>query len=553
MSPVNDNTPKDDNNILLPFYEQAFTANSNTPKEVSKERYQILGVIDEGSSKKILKVEDTLTRRILAMATLKSSSAPELELFEREARLTASLQHPHILPVYDIGTHEKYGPYFTTKLIQGTSLRQLLQKLHEDSGQVQITQRLEIFLKICDAISYVHSRGVLHLDLKPGNIHISDYGEVLVLDWGLAKIKDSMISDEFIDSFSFDQIEQKYLTLRGSIKGTPGYLAPEQCSKGGIKSHLTDIYSLGVILYELVTLEALITGDTHTLIGKTSRGDLAFQGKLLTPGLEAIIHRAVAFSPEQRYQQVNELSRDIQAYIQGFAPQAEQAGVLRELRLFTRRHKRLFLTSLFFILSLVISTAFYINNISQTLLKLQRAQQLTKYEKSQKEKFQSAAQPQLLEEMKNSLRDLNWKASLKIAQQLNEISPTEKYQDLLATLYLLNHPQKHCLMLLKQHRSPWSQVLRDIIESDYSNNSFFKQLQEDKTTKTLVLLSHFILAGKFPWKSIELLSKWSQVNDTRWLVRLAQKVNKTRQKLILTQVHTILKSSLWPARALVAE
>ncbi|NQZ58155.1 MAG: protein kinase, partial [Lentisphaeraceae bacterium] len=552
MTPANDNNSKDEYDFLSSFYDEAYDPPQKAPTEVSKDRYKILELIDEGSSKKILKVEDTLTRRVLAMATLKQTSAPQLELFEREARLTASLQHPHILPVYDIGTHEKYGPYFTTKLIQGMSLRQLLQNLHDGHKQIQTNQRLEIFLKICDAISYVHSRGVLHLDLKPENIHISDYGEVLVLDWGLAKIQDSLVSDEFIDSYSFDKIEQKYLTLRGRVKGTPGYLAPEQCSKSAQKSHLTDIYSLGVILYELVTLEALITGDTHTLIDKTSRGDLAFQSKLLTPGLEAIIRRAVAFTDEQRYQQVNALSSDIQAYHQGFAPQAEQAGVLRELRLFTRRHQRLFLTSLFFILSLVASTAFYINNISQTLLKLQQSQQLIKYERKQKDRFKSAAQPQIIEDIQLSLKVLDWSDALQKAQQLNDISQTEENQNLLATLYLLNYPPKHCLTLLKQHNSQWSQLLSTILRSDYTDNSVFKQLNNDSTTKTLLLLSHFILTDKFPLQSLSLLTKWQQVTDTQWLVKLAATVKQNQRKLILSRIHTLLKNSLWPARALIA-
>ncbi|NQZ57611.1 MAG: serine/threonine protein kinase, partial [Lentisphaeraceae bacterium] len=483
--------------FISSFYDEAFTLQDKSQQSTSTDRYEILAVVNEGASKKILKVEDSLTRRVLAMATLKDTSPLQLELFEREARLTASLQHPHILPVYDIGHHETYGPYFTTKLIQGMSLRQLLKNLNKGNSQLSVNQRLEIFIKVCDALSYVHSRGVLHLDLKPENIHISDYGEVLVLDWGLAKIQDSLVTDEFIDSYSFDSVEQKYTTLCGTVKGTPGYLAPEQCTKNGVKSSLTDIYSLGALLYELITLKPLIVGDTQTLLAKTARGDLNINSSLLTPGLEAVVRRAVAFCGEQRYQQVSALSSDIQTYLQGFAPQAEQAGVLRELRLFIRRHQRVFSISLFFIICLIASTIFYISNISRsktkiqnTLSQLHESQRRFFHEQKQKLNFQIAAQPKLIEDLKQSLSLLDWETSLTKAKELNDISSSKENQDLLATLYFIQGHEEPSLRQINMPASEWTSLLREVVNSDFRDEAIFNELNSGESSKKLLLLSH---------------------------------------------------------------
>ena len=175
------------------------------------------------------------------------------------------LQHPNIVPLYDIGLNEHGQPYFTMKLIQGRTLRDILEELkngnEKDLKDYSLPERIDIFLKICDALAYAHSRGIAHLDLKPDNITVSTYGDVVVCDWGLAAIigKNEEIDQALTESL--DYYSKRYYTLTGEIKGTPGYMSPEQ-AKGGneTKDERSDIYALGSILYELLCLDHALDG-----------------------------------------------------------------------------------------------------------------------------------------------------------------------------------------------------------------------------------------------------------------------------------------------------
>ena len=166
---------------------------------VVEDRYDKGSVVNQGGMKKILKTIDSLTNRPVAKAVLIDfEDADKAESFLREARLTAALEHPNIIPVYDIGVDDTQGPFFTMKLVGGKNLAEILKKMSKEQEQSNYSLRdlLTIFLKICDAIHYAHSKGILHLDLKPENIQIGDYGEVLVCDWGLAKVMEHVANGE---------------------------------------------------------------------------------------------------------------------------------------------------------------------------------------------------------------------------------------------------------------------------------------------------------------------------------------------------------------------
>ena len=376
----------------------------------------------------------------------------------------------------------------------------------------------------------------------------------------MAKIQDSMVHDEFIDSYSFDHIEQKYLTLHGTVKGTPGYLAPEQCSAHGKKNCRTDIYSLGALLYELVTLKPLISGNIKILIDKTSRAELDIDSKSLSPGLEAIVRKALSFENHQRYQHVKEFSFDIQPYLQGFSPRAEQAGALREMGLFIRRHQRIFILSLVSIVCLIASTLVYIDNISRSntktqkaLRELQNSQLRAAQAERQTASFQTAAEPQLLKDTRELFIALNWPGALSKFHKLSKVSPTIKNRDVLATLYLLNWQKKRSLFLLRSHNSKWSHMLTAILQDDYDNDDFFIEFTTEYSTKSLLLLSHFLLKDKFTDQSLKLLQRWPQVRDTPWLINLAAKLSPNTKQRILARVYILLKRSPWPMRVLMAE
>lgn len=347
---------------LQPVFDEILTV---------EERYCKGSLVDQGGVKKILKTIDSLTGRPVAKAILIDFEDPaKTESFLREARLTAALEHPNIMPVYDIGVDEVQGPFFTMKLAGGTNLASILKKLSKENSDFEYSLRelMLIFLKICDAISYAHSKGILHLDLKPENIQVGDFGEVLVCDWGLAKV---MEEAENCSDFSADLDPSLYsdVTLDGMLKGTPGYMAPEQIKTGLYsKDRRTDIYALGGILYSLLSLKAPCESKTvediltETLLANIQAPSTrAVQGRFVPPSLEAVAMKALELRPEDRYQSVAELRLEINKWLGGFATEAENAGFVKSLWLLLKRHKAV--SSL--LLILLLSSLFAVYKVKQ--------------------------------------------------------------------------------------------------------------------------------------------------------------------------------------------
>lgn len=314
--------------------------------EVSSEqpRYSDCCEIGRGGMKRISRVYDHSSGRYVAIAQLHADATPDAyESFLREARLTASLQHPNIIPVYDVGLLDE-APFFTMELKTGNSLRDWVadgtpstRAVHERRSEL-----LEIFLKVCDAVSYAHSRSVLHLDLKPANIQIGKFGGVMVCDWGLSKIIGD--PDDALETKSLDPDLLNAMTLDGNIKGTPGYMAPEQLEAGGDKTPLTDVFSLGATLYALLTGRNPGTENVETTFDKTRKGQLFEFGTVehekVPKSLRAVIRKATALVPAQRYQSVESLRKDVHQYLSGFPTFAEQAGFAKQLFLLCKRNKR---------------------------------------------------------------------------------------------------------------------------------------------------------------------------------------------------------------------
>ena len=367
--------------------------NGNSAKELSpqpKGKYKLEKTVATGGMKAIQKIKDRDTGRDAAMAVI----LPQIELenvtinrFIQEARITANLEHPNIVPVHDIGVNTSGEPYFVMKLLSGETLASIISKLNNKNSQYRkkfnLHHRLEIFMKICNAVAFAHSRGIIHLDLKPENIQIGDFGEVLVLDWGLAKPIDS-VEDELpisrkkkhakkgrkIESLEIstsnihDRIGDSTIdiTVDGVIKGTPGYMAPEQVhGKNNEKNERTDIYALGAILYSLLTLQRPVEGDnSETLIINARAGNIIPPAKrtpsrLIPKSLEAVAMKSLAFRPDDRYQTVAELGYDIDAFIGGFATSAEKAGLLKQVFLLIKRHRAV----AFFILLLILTISVF--------------------------------------------------------------------------------------------------------------------------------------------------------------------------------------------------
>ncbi len=390
----------------------------------------------------VLDARDQKLGRSVAMKVMlrRNASEEEQQRFLQEARVLGQLAHPNIVPVHDVGTDEQGRLFYTMKLVQGVTLHEVIGKLKagdkETLAKYPLNALLTVFQKVCDAVAFAHSRGIIHRDLKPQNIMVGEFGEVLVMDWGLAKIlPGSAAAEEAAKTLplrgqlgqtgptgtlplnspaaqdhatlvagSAALVEEAtlvagsgsaasapklnfttpeptsssgaYATLDGAVMGTPHYMSPEQ-AEGKIAEldGRSDIFSLGGILYSLLTLRPPVEGDSlEEILSKVRSGTIApptafnapsstTQAKTPTTGtvteprkiyplphcpdgkvptaLSAVTMKALTRDKLRRYQTVAEFTQDIVAYQGGFATSAENANALTLLRLFIHRHKAL--------------------------------------------------------------------------------------------------------------------------------------------------------------------------------------------------------------------
>ncbi|MCM8536436.1 MAG: serine/threonine protein kinase [Lentisphaeraceae bacterium] len=337
------------------------------------EHFADISKYSEGGLKIIHLCHDCRTNRRVAMATLKDDHDPQkVEAFIREAKLNAALQHPNIVPVYEIGIDDE-SPWFTMKFIAGRSLEELLDELldNKENELSDLNSRLDVFIKICDAISYAHSLGVLHLDIKPANIRISNYGDVVVCDWGLADVISSECDESLLEYCSLVEYDLTTLTVDGNVKGTLGYMSPEQTSKTKVrKGTHTDVFSLGAVLYSLLTFHKAFTGKSFTeVIDKTAKCDFprpSFYSPEVPQSLEAVCLKAMSLNIEDRYTTVADLKKEIVNYRNGFATNAENASLLKALQLFYLRHKTVSLISSFTLILIIVLGVLALNHLSLT-------------------------------------------------------------------------------------------------------------------------------------------------------------------------------------------
>ena len=329
-----------------------------------QERYGQAELIAVGGMKRIFKVLDRHGNRHVAMARLHEDASDLLfDPFIREARLTALLEHPNVISVHDVGVDKEGKPYFTMDLKAGDGLDVVLQKTLADGGY-PLSERLDIFLKVCDAITYAHSRDVIHLDLKPANIQVGHYGEVLVCDWGLGKLIGG--TDEIDDDVLLNPDLLSGMTVYGQVKGTPGYMAPEQI-RGEDRDKRTDIYALGALLYAVLTCRPPLDGDTDAMLQAAVSGDIlppTAGGSGVPESLSAVVMKAMALEPADRYASVSDLITDVRAFLGGFSPVAHESGLSTELLLFYRRNRVSCNLAAAFVAMVVVVTALFVDRLS---------------------------------------------------------------------------------------------------------------------------------------------------------------------------------------------
>lgn len=292
------------------------------------ERYEQLKVLGRGGMGEVLLARDHRIGRHVAMKVMrrgKGSGSGGRMRFIREVCVQAQLEHPVVVPVYDVDRDESGVEFFTMKHVDGVTLQEVLDGLR--AGDAEMTRvftphrLLSAFQQVCLGVHRAHSRGVVHRDLKPGNIMFGDYGEVYVLDWGLAKLGEE--SQPRVPGRSSAPPPEMGESARKRLLGTPGYMAPEQLSDSMAVDARADVYSLGAILFELVTGAPLHgDGEVQDLIDSTLEGSPARMGERaphleVAPELEALCEQATARDPADRPASARALHDGVQRYLEG--------------------------------------------------------------------------------------------------------------------------------------------------------------------------------------------------------------------------------------------
>lgn len=371
-------------------------AKERTSPAPAEKPFRVLRELAQGGMGTIFEAAEPGLDRTVAMKVLRHDSRllkGGSERFLREARVLALLEHPNIVPIHALGQDAEGRPFYTMKRVRGQTLQAIINQLRRGDRatlkEFSLDKLLTVFLKVCDAIAFAHSRGIIHRDLKPENIMVGEFGEVLVMDWGLAKFEHDHLPEvardvdsEFAtrmgvvaedDALAHDS----GLTMDGAVMGTPQFMPPEQAAgKIAEIDARSDVFALGAILYCILTLRPPFRGkNINEVLHKVRSGEsikpptvynrppthphgkgapaqeessprlnlsagLAHcpNGRVPAP-LSAVTMRALEFKPADRYPAVTALAADIRAYQGGFATSVERIGAFGQLWLLARRHR----------------------------------------------------------------------------------------------------------------------------------------------------------------------------------------------------------------------
>ncbi|MCH2204445.1 MAG: protein kinase [Lentisphaerales bacterium] len=531
------------------FYQQAKEESNSEQSKIDYEidrikairqdssRYSQSRIHAQGGMKKIIRSTDRLTYRQIAIAKMKAEkfSISDLKMFLHEARILARLNHPNIVPIHDIGVDQQNQPYFTMKLLSGESLGEILDKLRakeeEYVARFPLPRLLEIFIKICDATAFAHSRNIVHRDLKPDNVQVGDFGEVLLCDWGLAK--DINLPNQSTEEIKISEIIERQ-TLNGTIKGTPGYMAPEQVDDLAEITEKTDIYALGCILYSIITLEKSIdSSDLDTIVDSITTGDIVPPHLRVSDNvpkaLEAVTLKAMSVAPDKRYESPNEIASEIKAYLDGFATDAQKADFKTQIYLLIKRNKTI--STLIFCSFLIIATL-----VSYFLIELKKREAMAldamkeaQFQKSAKDNLGHSVAPDFYNKAIEELKAYNFKQAINFARICTELDNSYiKGWSLLGKLQIGRHDFSGALQVFQKGNTPSNQKLAALCQELQKNQN----LTNDAI---LSLLTHSDLKNILPFFINTLYQNMSIENKNKMAIDLFKQLNKSNGARIEVQ------------------
>jgi serine/threonine-protein kinase len=320
----------------------------------TRDRYRLIHLHAVGGIGQIWLSRDGDLDRTVALKELRPEAAKSPRMRARfldEARITGQLEHPGIIPVYELARRANdQQPFYTMRFLKGRTLTEAVRVYHEKraagkAGSLDLLGLLNAFVAVCNAMAYAHARGVIHRDLKGQNVILGDFGEVIVLDWGLAKVV-TRASDSDVEPVALEQEVDREQTLQGQVLGTPAYMAPEQATgRQDLVDSRTDVYGLGAVLYEILTGQPPFTGATTNEVLKKVQGEEPARPRQIwagvPPALEAVCLRALAKRQAKRYPSAVELAREVQRWLADEPVAAYWEPFAARLGRWARRHKPL--------------------------------------------------------------------------------------------------------------------------------------------------------------------------------------------------------------------
>ncbi len=326
---------------------------TTAPEPGACDRYTLSRLHATGGIGRVWLARDHSLGRDVALKELRperSGSQAVRARFLREAQVTGQLEHPGIVPIYEVGRRpDDRQPFYAMRFVRGRTLAEAAASYHRrraagEAGPLQLRELLTAFVAVCNAVAYAHSRGVLHRDLKPQNVVLGDYGEVIVLDWGLARVT-GQPDDEAVP-LDLSAEGQGNATVQGQVLGTPAYMPPEQAEgRLDLLGPASDVYGLGAILYEVLTGRPPFRGPDTTAVLRQVVHEPPARPRSVAPAtpaaLEAVCLKALAKKPGERYGTAKGLAADVQRWLADEAVSAYSEPLAARLARRARRHRTL--------------------------------------------------------------------------------------------------------------------------------------------------------------------------------------------------------------------